>query len=161
MTLHQHPHQWVMALLLIYQNVHFGDVSVCWFENTFENFWISIKQLNYTYLALHVIWHDLRLVCCGKSLALVNQITLWWINWFYLFELMPLIFFFSILRKWQNLDSSEWKMSLLLLGPAFSLAVSSSVETVPQSPALLSKVKLFELVLSSTKPAQWDLYLRI
>lgn len=42
-------------------------------------------------------------------------------------------------------------MSLLLLGPAFSLAVSSSLETMPQSPTLLSKVKLFELVLSSTK----------
>lgn len=50
---------------------------------------------------------------------------------------------FFLFRKWRNWVSSEWKMSLRLLGPAFSLVVSSSVETTQQSPILLLKVRPF------------------
>lgn len=51
----------------------------------------------------------------------------------------------ALFRKWQNWDSSGWKTSLLLLGPAFSLVVSSSAEKVQQSLPLLLKVRPFNL----------------
>lgn len=54
-----------------------------------------------------------------------------------------LLSFVSPVRNWQNWDSSGWRMSLLHLGPAFSPAVSSSIATMQQSPALHSKVNPF------------------